>query len=149
MADLNRREFVKATAASVALVVLGSPAFPQPIPAATGPLDVGTPADYPAGMVSTKHATQGVLIVHKDDRIYAMSSRCTHKGALISVENNDIKCNRHHSNFDITGTPTAGPAKTQLPHYAITLNDSGHLMVDMSKHVSPDDASASVTAKTA
>ena len=97
MSDLNRREFVKATAATFALVVLGPNLFADTTAA---PLDVGTPADFPKGAVSAKYASQGVLILHKEDRIYALSSTCTHKGATVAVENGVIKCNRHHSVFD-------------------------------------------------
>jgi nitrite reductase/ring-hydroxylating ferredoxin subunit len=131
MSDLNRRDFVKVTAAGIGLLVLGSEIFAD---SAAGPIDVGVPADFPKGVVSDKLiASHNIIIVNEGDRIVALKATCTHKGAALSVANNQIVCNRHHSKFDDAGNPTAGPAKAALFRYGISLSDQGHLLVDKSK----------------
>jgi nitrite reductase/ring-hydroxylating ferredoxin subunit len=150
MAELNRRDFVKVTAAGIGLLVLGPQLFAD---SAAGPIDVGTPADFPKGVVSPKLIqSHNIIVVNEGDRIVALKATCTHKGATLSVANNKIVCNRHHSAFDDAGNPIAGPAKASLFRYAISLNDQGHLLVDKSRQFGSqqfDDPTAFVPSKTA
>jgi len=152
MSELNRRDFVKVTAAGIGLLVLGD----QLLAGTTGngsAIDVGEPSDFPKGVISDKLiASHNIIIVNEGDRIIALKATCTHKGATLSVADNQIVCNRHHSKFDDTGAPTAGPAKAALFRYGISLSDNGHLMVDKSKQFGKeqwDDPAAFVTSKTA
>jgi nitrite reductase/ring-hydroxylating ferredoxin subunit len=131
--SVNRRQFVAAGAATIALVVLGqSNAHGQP--ASGGKVDVGTLSDYPNDVISDKHLkSDKLIVVRNSERIYAMSSRCTHKGTNLGMKNGRIRCPAHGSVFSEQGTPVSGPAKSALTRYGISLNDKGRLIVDRSK----------------
>ena len=131
MSELNRREFVAATAAC-AFCIFG--AETEALAQSGGTVDIGMPADFPAGKISDKFLKpNGLLVVNNDGRIYAMSSRCTHKAANVVIKDGNIRCPSHGSTYSKQGTPTGGPAKAALFRFAIKLNDKGHLIVDKSK----------------
>jgi Rieske Fe-S protein len=128
---LNRREFVAAGAAVACLCVIG-PAPAQAAPAGAT-VDVGTAQDYPSDRIVDRFARQHkFFVVRAGDQIYAMTTKCTHKGCDLGLRNNAIKCRCHGSEFSSQGTPTAGPAKLPLIRYAISL-DGQRLIVDKSK----------------
>jgi cytochrome b6-f complex iron-sulfur subunit len=134
MAEMNRRDFVAATAACACACMLGAEAEAQaPGAAPTGPVDIGLPADFKNGEISAKFVRSGVIVARNDNRIIAMTSRCTHKNSVLGVKDNQIKCPSHSSTFSEQGTPSGGPAKAALFRFAIKLNDKGHLIVDKSK----------------
>jgi nitrite reductase/ring-hydroxylating ferredoxin subunit len=114
--------------------------------APAGPVDIGLPADFKNGEISGKFVRSGVIVVRNDDKIIAMTSRCTHKNSVLGVKDNQIKCPSHSSSFSEQGTPTGGPAKAALFRFAIKLNDKGRLIVDKSKQFGEqqwDDPAAS------
>jgi nitrite reductase/ring-hydroxylating ferredoxin subunit len=126
--------------------MLGAEAEGQAAGGATGPVDIGLPADFKNGDISAKFISKGLIVTRNDDVIVAMSSKCTHKNATLGVKDNHIKCPSHGSTFSEHGTPTGGPAKAALFRYAIKLDDKGRLMVDKSKTFGEkqwDDAAAS------
>jgi Rieske Fe-S protein len=151
--SVNRRQFVAAGAATIALVVLGQTDAHGQGAAASGKVDVGTLSDYPADIVSDKHLkSDKVIVVRNSDRIYAMSTRCTHKGTNIGMKDGKIRCPAHGSVFSEQGTPVSGPAKSSLTRYAISLDDKGRLIVDRSKTFGEKDwdkSEAFVSAKPA
>ena len=137
MSSLNRREFVIAAgAAACACAVCGGGA--EDLLAAPGPgakVDVGTPADYPADVVSDKFlkAPAKLLVVRAGERVYAMNATCTHKSCIVKLKGGAIKCPCHGSAFSNQGTVSAGPAKASLFRYKIEQNEKGRLIVDKSK----------------
>jgi nitrite reductase/ring-hydroxylating ferredoxin subunit len=137
MSHMNRRQFVKATAASVSLVVLGGGEdFAQAAPpkAASGPLDIGTLDDYPTdGVFDKLLKAEKVLVIRSGDRLYACSARCSHKGSTLAVKEGRIRCPAHGSIFSVQGKPVSGPAKGSLLRFAISSSDQGRLIVDRSK----------------
>lgn len=135
MSEMNRRSFVAATAASVALVVLNEDLLAQATTApAGGVVDIGVPGDFAAGSVSDKFSkTEKVLVAHKDGKIYALTAVCPHRKATVGVKDGAFYCPSHKSMFDITGKVTGGPATSGLTRHAIKLDDKGHLIVDKSK----------------
>jgi len=141
MSDMNRREFVRATAATVSLVVLGAAqdwAQGAAPPAPSGPLDIGTLADYPADGVFDKFLkTEKVLVIRNGDRLYACSGRCTHKGSTLAIKQGRIRCPSHGSVFNEQGAPVSGPAKAPLARFAITKTAEGRLIVDRSRTFEP------------
>jgi nitrite reductase/ring-hydroxylating ferredoxin subunit len=144
MSEMNRRQFVVASATCACACVLGAEASAQP--AASGPLDIGAPSAYKNGEISGKFVRSGVIVARHDDRIVAMTSRCTHKNSVLGVKDNQIKCASHGSTFSEHGTPTGGPAQAALFRFAIALNDKGHLIVDKSRQFGEkqwDDPAAS------
>jgi Rieske Fe-S protein len=142
MTQMNRREFVAAVACAACMCGLGSAGeLLADAPAAAGGLDVGLKTDYSAdGITQTwmKPPTR-VAVVRHAGRIFACTTICTHRGAIINSDNNTgFTCPRHHAGYDIDGRVTNGPAKIALVHYAISVNADGHIIVDPSKSFTPD-----------
>ena len=161
MSDLNRREFVIATAvAAGACACCGEELLAADPPAsapasAAGPVDVGTKADYPKdGTINDKLAKPKelrILVVRNEGKIYAINSTCTHKNCAVKAgkDPGDIVCPCHGSKYSLHGTATKGPAKGSLFRYGISVNDKGRIMVDKSKQFPEkqwDDAGASIPA---
>jgi Rieske Fe-S protein len=135
VAKLNRRDFVVATAGSVALVVLGSQQVSaNPAADERTTADIGKPADYPAGAVSDKFAkSDKLLVAHIGDKIYALTAVCPHRKGTLAVKNGEFGCPRHGSLFSVDGKVVKGPAKIPLVRFGIALNSGGNLIVDKSK----------------
>jgi Rieske Fe-S protein len=142
MTQMNRREFVAAMACAACMCGLGSAGeLLADAPASGAGLDVGTKSDYTADGINTTwmKAPNKVAVVRHAGRIYAFTTVCTHRGAIINAENNtSFECPRHHATYDIAGNVTNGPAKVALVHYAISENADGRIIVDQSKTFTPD-----------
>ena len=156
MSDLNRRDFVAATAVAVACAcacgVARAEDAPSPGPGGGGdrkhepqkttPFNAGPKSDFAKDGITDKWAkTEQIIIIHNDGKIYAADSFCTHKHCQVKLEANadkaknlgPIYCPCHGSHFSIEGTPTKGPAKISLSRYGVSVDDKGHLIVDRGK----------------
>jgi len=138
-APLNRREFVAlsviGTCACCAVAAEAEEPASQPSkkppasqPAKNAPpgsLDAGTIDQYAQdGVYDAFRQSHKVLIFRQQEKLYAASARCTHKGCTLKASGAlALKCPCHGSEFDINGIPTGGPAKTPLFRYAIMLKD--------------------------
>jgi cytochrome b6-f complex iron-sulfur subunit len=96
----------------------------------------GAPDLYPINSV-TYIAEQEVYIVHIPEGFYAVSAICTHLGCITqwAPEANMIACPCHGSKFQSDGTKIEGPAPAPLLHWAITLTQSGDLLVNKTETV--------------
>jgi nitrite reductase/ring-hydroxylating ferredoxin subunit len=161
-AEVNRRNFLAAAAAltcgcALCPAVMGKddddddedvPKVP------TGPVDVGTAADFTKDggydkWIKDKH----MLVVRENGKIFAVTAICTHKQALLTIDHNQIYCPRHKSRFNFEGKPVPKPsgvigqAKKPLSRFAITIDAQKHIIVDTSKPIDAskaDDPSAFV-----
>jgi nitrite reductase/ring-hydroxylating ferredoxin subunit len=137
MTQMNRREFVAAVACAACMCGLGGAGeLLADTPASGTVLDVGLKSDYKAdGITDTwMKPPNKVAVIRHAGRIYAITTVCTHRGAIINAENNStFECPRHHATYDIEGNVTHGPAKVALVHYAISVNADGHIIVDKTK----------------
>jgi Rieske Fe-S protein len=142
MTQMNRREFVAAVACAACMCGLGSAAeLLADTPAPAGGLDVGLKSDYSADGITTTwmKAPNKVAVIRNEGKIYACTTICTHRGAIVNAENNSsFECPRHHATYDIQGNVTHGPAKVALSHFAISVNNDGHIIVDQSKSFTSD-----------
>jgi cytochrome b6-f complex iron-sulfur subunit len=141
---MNRRDFVATAAAAAAGVgmlctaginaALGQDATPPATPpAAAAPLAVGKKSDYTKdGPTMTWATDHHIIVAREDNKLYAMSSKCTHKGCDIADATNQFHCPCHNSDFQYDGTNIDGPAKKPLPRYAISAADDGTVSVDTS-----------------
>jgi nitrite reductase/ring-hydroxylating ferredoxin subunit len=112
-----------------------SPSGPPPPPLATGPVDVGTPADYPAdGITSRFTRTHGFYLVRASARLIAVSATCTHRRCAVDPDGSSPQfiCACHGSRFTSAGIVLKGPASISLPRFGISLNSAGHAIVDAS-----------------
>ena len=133
---LNRRQFNLATATVAACACAGvslEPAQAAP-PAATGPVDVGTLADYATDGVFDKFARSNrILLVRHDKRLYAATATCTHRDCVVKCVADELRCPCHGSRYDLAGVVKRGPARSPLVRYAISLNSAGRVVVDPSQ----------------
>jgi len=92
--------------------------------------------EYIIGEVSErwkeKHA---VWIVRDEEKIYALSTVCTHLGCTPNWLSNEgkFKCPCHGSGFYKTGINFEGPAPRPLERFKISLADDGQILVDKTK----------------
>ena len=102
----------------------------QPATQASGVLDAGPSDDFKSDDVYTDLRDQGVFIIRRDEKLFAISSVCTHKGCKVRVAaDQSFYCKCHGSTFDRNGKVIKGPATRDLPRLSVTQDDSGHLLV--------------------
>ena len=93
----------------------------------------GFPDEYEPGSVSERFKDQhGVWLVRDDEKIYALSTVCTHLGCTPNWHANEakFKCPCHGSGFYTTGINFEGPAPRPLERFKIGLTDDGEIVVD-------------------
>ncbi len=69
--------------------------------------------------------SKGLLLFRQSENsILAFSRRCPHAGASLDAFNNgSSRCTSHGSEFNLSGTPTRGPAKSNLVQYKVEINE--------------------------
>ena len=93
----------------------------------------GSPDDYEIGKVSERFKGQhAVWIVRDTEKLYVLSTVCTHLGCTPNWLENDnkFKCPCHGSGFYKTGINFEGPAPRPLERFKVGLNDDGEILVD-------------------
>jgi Rieske Fe-S protein len=142
--EMNRRQFVVLTSA----VLVGcerdsdpiattpeSTTSPTPAPVEqqqervsdAGPLDA-----FDSDRVYDSHREQGYFLIRRDDKLFAISSICTHKGCKVrAMQDQTFLCRCHGSIFDQNGKVTKGPAARNLPRFAIAVDEQRHVIVDL------------------
>ncbi len=93
----------------------------------------GLPSEYQSGEVSTRWKDRhGVWIVRDSEKIYALSTVCTHLGCTPNWLENEakFKCPCHGSGFYKSGINFEGPAPRPLERFKIGLTDDGEILVD-------------------
>ena len=132
-AGLDRRTFLSATIAACACAACPLAGVAKDAPPAD-PVDVGTAADYPRdGAVYDAYAkSHGFFLVRDGGTLYALSSTCTHKKALLKAKGKALACPKHGARFKLTGDVAKGPARRPLPRFGITKDDAGRITVDPS-----------------
>ena len=96
----------------------------------------GFPDEYTIGEVSERYKEKyGTWIVRDSEKIYALSTVCTHLGCTPNwLQNeNKFKCTCHGSGFYKTGINFEGPAPRPLERFAISLAEDGEIIVDKTK----------------
>jgi len=90
--------------------------------------------DLPAG-APQRLASYDVYLLRTDQGVAAISGRCTHAGCgVTAVEGGAFHCGCHGSEFAADGTVTHGPAGSDLPWFAVRIED-GNVVVDPSQTV--------------
>jgi len=95
--------------------------------------EAGLVSDYTVGEVSERFKKQhGVWIVRDPEKIYALSTVCTHLGCTPNwqVNDNKFKCPCHGSGYYKTGINFEGPAPRPLERFKIYLSPEGEIVVD-------------------
>jgi nitrite reductase/ring-hydroxylating ferredoxin subunit len=124
---MNRREFI---ALSVCLAAGCAESAPPTALAPGTALDFGPAADYAAEGVYDRYRDRGFFIIHRGGRFWALSSICTHKTCKLDKTPADsFTCNCHGSTFDPDGHVQKGPARRDLPSYAMSVDERGRLIL--------------------
>ena len=129
---INRRDFLILTATFAAgcssMEHLG-------VPSAGGErtVNAGLAGNYAADGVYAAFRNQGFFIVRRGEKLFALSSICTHRKCKLDVEaDRSFYCPCHGSTFDSGGRVTHGPARRNLPMFTTSVSENGELMVAMS-----------------
>ena len=96
----------------------------------------GYPDEYQVGEVSERWKDKyAVWLVRDAEKIYVLSTVCTHLGCTPNwlANDNKFKCPCHGSGFYKTGVNFEGPAPRPLERFRIVLMDSGEILVDKTK----------------
>lgn len=124
---INRREFLILTvgfAAGCSATGNGrSPASNERI------VNAGTISKYRSDGVYSSFRDQGFFVIRQGERLFALSSICTHRRCKLDVEKDrSFYCHCHGSTFAPDGHVTEGPARRDLPMLPTT-EDGGQLLV--------------------
>ncbi len=127
--NLNRREFLILTA-----MLAGGCTSPDAdissSPAAGQIVDAGAAVNYAKDGVYPAFRNQGFFIIRQGEKLFALSSICTHRKCRLEAETDrSFYCPCHGSTFDPSGHVTEGPARQNLPILATSVNESGRLLV--------------------
>jgi len=137
---INRRDILKLAGATTGLVALGGAVSGCGNPTGSPPTGPVAAGNISALTVGSLLVMTNFVVARDADGVYAMSAICTHAGCFLDDGADKISaglsCPCHGSTFDGEGTVTAGPARTPLQHYAVTIAADGSLTVDGSQPVS-------------
>jgi len=155
--DMNRRDFVALAAGIAAAAVCAGALAPRVRgdDATSAAVPVGSLSDYPKdGLYMTYEKPHHIIIARESGSLYAMSSKCTHKGCDIKLAptNDHFICPCHHAQYDDAGKVLHGPAKAPLFRYPISVDSGGKILVDTTQPLGPDhwkDAGASISVASA
>src|SRR6516162_2988706 len=84
-------------------------------------IDAGPAGAYAADGVYSRFRDQGFFLVRQGDKLFALSSCCTHRKCKLTAEpDRSFYCKCHGSTFDPGGKVTEGPARRDLPVLSIS-----------------------------
>lgn len=76
-------------------------------------------------VVKSSNYSDDVFVIKENDSYKAFKMKCTHKGAGLKVEGNELKCPLHGSRFTTSeGKVLNGPAKTDLQSFPVEVSGS-------------------------
>jgi Rieske Fe-S protein len=126
---LNRRQFLLLSAGLVAGCSSTKPGVVSPTREARL-INAGPAGNYAADGVYDRFWSLGFFIIRRGNKLFALSSVCTHRHCRLDAEpNHSFSCPCHGSNFDPYGHVTGGPAKRDLPVLATFINERSELVV--------------------
>lgn len=71
-------------------------------------------------VLKSNNYSENVFVIKENNTYKAFNMKCTHKGAALKLEGNELKCPLHGSKFNTTeGKVLNGPAKTNLQSFPV------------------------------
>ncbi len=144
--EMNRREFLSwfwlgwitftvAVSAITGLCVRFL--FPNVLFEKPSAFRAGSPTEFNLGVDERFKDSQSVWIVRFPEGIFALSTVCTHLGCTPNwlPGEGKFKCPCHGSGYRPTGLNFEGPAPRPLERFAISVDDTGTIIVDKSKAI--------------
>jgi cytochrome b6-f complex iron-sulfur subunit len=134
--SINRREFLILTGATAAFTAADCLAMADnggSIAAGSEQvIDAGPVSDFAADGVYGNFRELGFFVIRKGEKLFALSSVCTHRKFRLKAEPDcSFYCKRHGSTFDPGGHVTHGPARRDLPVLVTSVNETGRLLVQV------------------
>lgn len=89
--------------------------------------------DIPPAGEEPLHSDEGrFFLIHNEDGLLALYSKCTHQGCAVEWKGSDVmfNCPCHGSRFDRHGVDIQGPTERPLDLMAISVQSDGSLQVD-------------------
>jgi cytochrome b6-f complex iron-sulfur subunit len=137
----SRRHFIDLLLGATVLGWIASVAYPiirylKPLPqtGATGPTRLTR--DEAAKLEQNKFVIvpvsgQRVIVIQAEDRLDALSAKCTHEGCTVTFVPGQsvIWCPCHDGRFDLTGRVLSGPPPRPLTKYAVQRQPDGGIVV--------------------
>jgi Rieske Fe-S protein len=130
---INRRDFLLLTAGLTAGCAATDDEAPARMSGVPRVINAGPAANYAADGVYNRYAAVGFFLVRQGERLFALSSYCTHRRCQLKTEpDHSFFCKCHGSTFDPAGHVTEGPAKRDLPVLPMSTNEGGEIVVTVS-----------------
>lgn len=131
---MKRREFLTTTTGCACLLMARAGwAAPAPL----GPVTVGALKSFTKeGFDIRWVGTHGFFLVRARDRLFAMSATCTHDHhthVMGRPGGDKLVCPNHGSQYAQDGTVVRGPARHNLDHFPLHVDDQGQVVVDTSR----------------
>ena len=103
----------------------------------SGTVSAGLASAIASGTATLVKASGSNFFICRDaNGLYALSAYCTHAGATLQKQSSEFYCSRHGATFDLNGQHPTSPAYSPLEHYAVCVDGSGNVMVDVNSVVS-------------
>jgi nitrite reductase/ring-hydroxylating ferredoxin subunit len=94
---------------------------------------------HKAGRLVVAIAGHTILLIHGDDKIYAVDNRCPHMGFPLhrgTVKDCILTCDWHYARFDLMSGGTFDSWADDLPAFPVQIRD-GEVWVDLAAHADP------------
>ncbi len=136
---LSRRGFTRNAAMAASGVVLAEVGagflwffWPNKTGAFGSDITVSASEIPAAGAEPVRNTAGKFWLVHNDDGLLALYTKCPHLGCAVPFVPNGnppFQCPCHGSQYDINGVRVAGPAPRPMDYMPITVDDSGNAIV--------------------
>ena len=140
MFDPNRRQLLQGAMAT-ACATCAAACLPGSGGATGGIIAAGNGSDLAVGELVAVPTEPGDRA--RRNGLYSLSTLCTHAlcdmAQYGSVSGSGLFCSCHGSQFDANGAVTRGPARTDLPHYAVSVDANGVIQIDSDTEVDPNE----------
>jgi cytochrome b6-f complex iron-sulfur subunit len=141
MFDPNRRQLLQGAVAA-ACATCAAACLPGSGGSTGGIIAAGNASDLAVGDLVAVPG-ESLAIGLDDNGLYSLSTLCTHAlcdmAQYGSVSGNGLFCSCHGSQFDANGAVTRGPARTDLPHYAVSVDADGVIQIDSDTEVDANE----------
>lgn len=141
MSNIDRRKFIKNSAAFAGICCIGSSTILQSC-AVLAKSDFVVEEDWVK--ITRSKIAEGEFVIIEDDRLKhpvyvkhlkndkykAMLMRCTHNSCTVQAEGSLIVCPCHGGTFSDTGKPLSGPVDTALDTFK-TYVDDNNVYIDL------------------
>lgn len=134
---MDRRRFIAVSAAAIAGVCRSAHGDAQASQPSSGDIiDAGSITQFAKDGVFDQFREQGCFIIRRDNKLFVLSSVCTHKGCKVRAQDDhSFVCKCHKSRFSPDGAVLNGPATRNLPRLAVKESAEGHLLVNLKRPI--------------